>query len=67
MGTSPVGLHDASLRTTSGRGGIKRGMPNESKDGVFVRGVHALVFESLIGRDSVGVGIGFMRFGFHML
>ena len=66
VGTSPVGLHDAPFGATCGRGGIKRGMPNESKDGVFVRGVHALVFESLIGRDSVGVaGCGGDLCGFH--
>ena len=40
-------------------------MPNEGENGIFVRGVDTLVLESLIGRDSVGVGIGFLRFGFH--
>lgn len=59
VGTSPVGLHDASFGATCGRGGIKRGMPNESKDRVLIRGVHALVFEDFGCGNAVGIaGLG---------
>lgn len=65
VGTCPVGLHHASLRAACGRGGIKGSVPNKGENRVFVRGVHTLVFEGFIGTDAVGVGIGFLRFGFH--
>jgi hypothetical protein len=58
VGTCPVGLHDTPLRTTSGRGGIKRGMPNEGKNGVFVRGVDTLVLKNFGCGNAVRVAGG---------
>jgi hypothetical protein len=59
VGTCPVGLHHASLRTTSGRGGIKGSVAHESEDRVFIRGVHALVFEDFGCGNAVGIaGLG---------
>ena len=59
VGTSPVGLHHASLRTACGRGGIKGSVAHESKDGVFVRGVHTLILKNFGCADAVGIaGLG---------
>ena len=58
VGTCPVRLHDTPFRTASGGGGVKGSMPNKGEDSVFVRGVHTLVFESLIGTDAVWVAGG---------
>lgn len=65
MGTRPVGLHDTTLRATSGGGGVKTSVAHEGEDRVFVRGVNALVLEDFGGTDTVGVA-GLSLCGFHM-
>ena len=62
----PVGLHDASLRTTSGRGGVETSVANKGENGVFVRGVDTLVFKNFGCGNSVGVA-GSCLCGFHYL
>lgn len=66
MGTCPVGLHDTTLRTTCGGGGVETSVANESENGVFVRGVHTLVLENFGGADAVGVA-GLSLCAFHLL
>ena len=61
----PVGLDDTTLGAARGRGCVKRGMPNESKDRVLVRGVHTLVFEDFGCGNAVGIA-GLSLCGFHL-
>ncbi len=62
----PVGFHNASLRTTSGRGGIETSVAHESENGVFVASVHTLILKNFGCADTVGVA-GSCLCGFHYL
>ena len=67
MGAAPVGLNNATLSTTRGRGALEHSVPSIGESAVF-RGFKPFIFKRFHGADSVRVaGCGRDLCGFHMV